>query len=126
MYINIYFYIFYYRNILSYCFSTFSLSANRKVRLIRVFSPAGREIWFERTGVRLIGVNFIQKKITKFRECAKSSNTRGVRLKRCSDKWGSAVLSFVLLLIKSLSRRKSVTSYLKSKLSKSSHRNNFI
>ena len=33
-----------------YCFSTFSLSYNRKIRLVRVFSSAGREIWFERGG----------------------------------------------------------------------------
>ena len=42
---------------LFYCFSRFTLSENRKVQLIRVFSPAGRGIWFERVGVQLIQVN---------------------------------------------------------------------
>ena len=49
---------------LFYGFSTFSLSENRKVRLIRVISPAQREIWFERVGVRLIHGSVNQSLLT--------------------------------------------------------------
>ena len=69
---------------------------------MRVFSAAGREIWFERSGVRLIqgSVNRyllikVSQELEKPRKSgrfAKSSNNRGVRLKRNSDKRGSTVL----------------------------------
>ena len=36
-----------------YSFFTFLLSKKQKVRLISVFAPAGREMWFQRAGVRL-------------------------------------------------------------------------
>ena len=42
---------------LFYCFPAFSLSESLKVRLIKAFSPAEREIWLENVGLIQASVN---------------------------------------------------------------------